>query len=302
MKSSLTQLERRFGIASSTTGFIDGAFEMAGENVLLNVFVPTLGVTSFLSSYQYDTISFTSENNTSFFPCSFNPQDTPMVKGMPRPGFLHTSAMIGPLSGFLLGSLFARLYVDIGFVDTDAKGFIFSSLNSSLVHFAPLPIKLSRGSSMLTFTLYIYESKDLHCCLLFCEVHTDLTKRHETSVPDNGTQLSSFLILDTITITPSDSRWVGAWWMNFLVAGVIALISGIPFLFLPKSLDKKEEACIQKNLDPTESNIENSHGQKPDIQGGMAYSGQLKGEEKIERINHGGERHKEKDEIWQSEH
>ncbi|XP_039188871.1 solute carrier organic anion transporter family member 1B3-like isoform X2 [Crotalus tigris] len=245
MKSSLTQLERRFGIASSTTGFIDGAFEMAGENV----FVPTLGVTSFLSSYQYDTISFTSDNNTSFFPCSFNPQDTPMVKGMPSPdcdhkmvtsyawifvllgnmlrgigetpinplgisyldefsreedvplyiSFLHTSAMIGPLSGFLLGSLFARLYVDIGFVDTD-----------------------------------------------------------------------------TITITPTDSRWVGAWWMNFLVAGVIALISGIPFLFLPKSLDKKEEACIQKNLDPTESNIENSHGQKPDIQGGMAYSGQLK--------------------------
>lgn len=130
---------------------------------------------------------------------------------------------------------------------------------------------------MLTFTLYIYESKDLHCCLLFCEVHTDLTKLRETSVPDNGTQLSSFLILDTITITPTDSRWVGAWWMNFLVAGAITLISGIPFLFLPKSLDKKKEACIQKNLDPTESNIENSHGQKPDSQGGMAYSGQLKG-------------------------
>lgn len=33
-------------------------------------------------------------------------------------GFLHTAAMIGPLCGFLLGSLFARLYVDVGFVDT----------------------------------------------------------------------------------------------------------------------------------------------------------------------------------------
>ncbi|XP_029141321.1 solute carrier organic anion transporter family member 1B3-like [Protobothrops mucrosquamatus] len=261
MKSSLTQLERRFGIASSTTGFIDGAFEMG--NLLVIAFVSYFGAKfhrpkiiafgcfimslgSFLTAlphffmgyYQYDTISFTSDNNTSFLPCSFNPQDSPMVKGMPRPdcdhkmvtsyawifvllgnmlrgigetpinplgisyldefsreedvplyiSFLHTAAMIGPLSGFLLGSLFARLYVDVGFVDTD-----------------------------------------------------------------------------TITITPTDSRWVGAWWMNFLVAGVITLISGIPFLFLPKSLDKKKEACIQKNLDPTESNIENSHEQKPDI-------------------------------------
>lgn len=32
-------------------------------------------------------------------------------------GFLHTTAMIGPLFGFLLGSLLARLYVDVGFVD-----------------------------------------------------------------------------------------------------------------------------------------------------------------------------------------
>lgn len=108
-------------------------------------------------------------------------------------------------------------------------------------------------------------------------MHTDLTKLHETNVPDNGTQLSPFLILDTITISPTDARWVGAWWMGFLVAGVIALISGIPFLFLPKSLDKKEDACIQKNLEPMESNAENSHGQKPDIQGGIADSGQLKG-------------------------
>ncbi|KAM3832819.1 LOW QUALITY PROTEIN: solute carrier organic anion transporter family member 1B3-like [Vipera latastei] len=272
VKSSLTQLERRFGIASSTVGFIDGGFEMGNLLVIafvsyfgakfhrpkiiaLGCFIMSLG--SFLMAlphffmgyYQYDTISFTSDNITSFLPCSFNPQDTPEINGVPRPdcdykmvtsyawifvllgnmlrgigetpitplgisylddfsreedvplyiSFLHTTAMIGPLFGFLLGSLSARLYVDVGFVDTD-----------------------------------------------------------------------------TITITPTDSRWVGAWWMNFLVAGAITLISGIPFLFLPKSLDKKKEACIQKNLDPTESNIENSHGQKPDSQGGMAYSGQLK--------------------------
>uniref|UniRef100_A0A8C5RD03 Solute carrier organic anion transporter family member n=1 Tax=Laticauda laticaudata TaxID=8630 RepID=A0A8C5RD03_LATLA len=269
MKSSFTQLERRFGIASSTAGFIDGGFEMGNLLVIafvsyygakchrpkiiaIGCFIMSLGCFLmalphfFMGYYQYDTISFTSNNISSFSPCILNPQDTLKIKGsdcahkivtsyawifvllgnMLRGigetpitplgisylddfsreedvplyiSLLHTSAMLGPLSGFLLGSVFARLYVDVGFVD-----------------------------------------------------------------------------MDTITISPTDSRWVGAWWMNFLVAGVIILISGIPFLFLPKSLDKKEDACIQKNLDPMENSSENSHGQKPDIQSGMANSGQLK--------------------------
>ncbi|NXK78578.1 SO1C1 protein, partial [Amazona guildingii] len=74
---------------------------------------------------------------------------------------LHTIAMLGPMFGFLLGSLCARLYVDIGFVD-----------------------------------------------------------------------------LGSITITPQDSRWVGAWWLGFLIGGVISLLAAIPFCFLPKSLKK----------------------------------------------------------------
>ncbi|XP_013929638.1 PREDICTED: solute carrier organic anion transporter family member 1B3-like, partial [Thamnophis sirtalis] len=271
MKSTITQLERRFGIPSSTAGFIDGSFEIG--NLLVIAFVSYFGAKFhrpkiiafgcfimslgsflmalphfFMGYYQYDTIAFTSNNISSFSPCLLNPQDSPKIKGMPRLdcdhkivtsyawifvllgnllrgigetpitplgisylddfsreedvplyiSFLHTSAMVGPLSGFLLGSVFARLYVDIGFVD-----------------------------------------------------------------------------MDTITISPTDSRWVGAWWMGFLIAGVLALISGIPFLFLPKSLDKMENACIQKSLDPMESNTESSHEQKPDIQGGMADSGQL---------------------------
>lgn len=42
--------------------------------------------------------------------------------------------------------------------------------------------------------------------------------------------------IETITITPSDSRWVGAWWLGYLIAGVITLLSAIPFWFLPRSL------------------------------------------------------------------
>ncbi|NWR67748.1 SO1C1 protein, partial [Bucorvus abyssinicus] len=78
---------------------------------------------------------------------------------------LHTIAMLGPMFGFLLGSLCAKLYVDIGFVD-----------------------------------------------------------------------------LESITITPQDSRWVGAWWLGFLISGVTSFLAAIPFCFLPKSLKKPEEA------------------------------------------------------------
>ncbi|NWV80827.1 SO1C1 protein, partial [Dasyornis broadbenti] len=82
---------------------------------------------------------------------------------------LHTIAMMGPMFGFLLGSLCAKLYVDVGFVDS--------------------------GS---------------------------------------------------ISITPQDSRWVGAWWLGFLIAGAASFLSAIPFCFLPKSLKKLGEAKKDK--------------------------------------------------------
>uniref|UniRef100_A0A8C5ML84 Solute carrier organic anion transporter family member n=1 Tax=Leptobrachium leishanense TaxID=445787 RepID=A0A8C5ML84_9ANUR len=87
------------------------------------------------------------------------PENTPLYLAC-----LHTVALFGPMTGFMLGSYLAALYVDIGFVD-----------------------------------------------------------------------------VDSISITPRDIRWVGAWWLGFLVAGVITLLSGIPFCFLPKSLEKNDE-------------------------------------------------------------
>ncbi|KAG9345861.1 hypothetical protein JZ751_009017 [Albula glossodonta] len=74
-------------------------------------------------------------------------------------GCVQTISIIGPVFGYLLGSLCAKIYVDIGFVD-----------------------------------------------------------------------------MESITITPGDARWVGAWWLGYLIAGVITLLSAIPFWFLPKSL------------------------------------------------------------------
>uniref|UniRef100_A0A8C6VNB3 Solute carrier organic anion transporter family member n=1 Tax=Naja naja TaxID=35670 RepID=A0A8C6VNB3_NAJNA len=190
MKSSFTQLERRFGIASSTAGFIDGGFEMGNLLVIafvsyfgakchrpkiiaIGCFIMSLGncdhkiVTSYAWIFVLLGNLLRGIGETPITPLGISylddfsrEEDVPLYISNDQ-----NASMFGPLSGFLLGSVFARLYVDVGFVDVDA-----------------------------------------------------------------------------ITISPTDSRWVGAWWMNFLVAGVVTLISGIPFLFLPKSLDKKEDA------------------------------------------------------------
>ncbi|NXO03828.1 SO1A5 protein, partial [Rhinopomastus cyanomelas] len=46
---------------------------------------------------------------------------------------------------------------------------------------------------------------------------------------------------EDITITATDARWVGAWWLGILICGLLNLLAGIPFCFLPKSLVKEGE-------------------------------------------------------------
>ncbi|NXC39454.1 SO1A2 protein, partial [Penelope pileata] len=44
-----------------------------------------------------------------------------------------------------------------------------------------------------------------------------------------------------ITITPTDARWVGAWWLGVLICALVNLLAGVPFWFLPRSLVKEGE-------------------------------------------------------------
>ncbi|MBN3276523.1 SO1C1 protein, partial [Polyodon spathula] len=48
-----------------------------------------------------------------------------------------------------------------------------------------------------------------------------------------------FVDLGSIAISMKDSRWVGAWWLGFIVAGGTSLVSAFPFFFLPKTLPKE---------------------------------------------------------------
>lgn len=46
---------------------------------------------------------------------------------------------------------------------------------------------------------------------------------------------------ESVAITPNDARWVGAWWIGFLISSGLMFISAIPFWFLPRSPLRPEE-------------------------------------------------------------
>ncbi|XP_053833657.1 solute carrier organic anion transporter family member 1C1 isoform X1 [Vidua macroura] len=191
LKSTITQIERRFDIPSSLVGVIDGSFEIG--NLLIIILVSYFGAKLhrpriigagclimsagtfliampqfFMGRYRYERFPSTVNSTVSLSPCLQDKGQTPLSaleksQAKINAGCVQTVAIIGPIFGFLLGSLCAKLYVDIGFVD-----------------------------------------------------------------------------LDGVAISPKDARWVGAWWLGYLIAGVISVLAGIPFWFLPKHLPKPE--------------------------------------------------------------
>uniref|UniRef100_A0A8C0F5P6 Solute carrier organic anion transporter family member n=1 Tax=Bubo bubo TaxID=30461 RepID=A0A8C0F5P6_BUBBB len=56
---------------------------------------------------------------------------------------------------------------------------------------------------------------------------------------------------EEITITVTDARWVGAWWLGILICALLNLLVGIPFWFLPKSLVKEGETNEPEEMSKT---------------------------------------------------
>ncbi|KAK4829937.1 hypothetical protein QYF61_007660 [Mycteria americana] len=196
LKSTITQIERRFDIPSSLVGVIDGSFEIG--NLLIILLVSYFGAKLhrpriigagclimsagtfliamphfFMGQYRYERFPSTINSTVSISPCLQDESQTPLsaleksqakinagcekeagssmwiyvllgnlLRGIGETpiqplgityiddyaieenaalyiGCVQTVAIIGPIFGFLLGSLCAKLYVDIGFVDLD---------------------------------------------------------------------------------------------------------------------------------------------------------------------------------------
>uniref|UniRef100_A0A4W3J2I0 Kazal-like domain-containing protein n=1 Tax=Callorhinchus milii TaxID=7868 RepID=A0A4W3J2I0_CALMI len=215
MKSSITQIERRFGVPSSFIGLIDGSFEIG--NLLVVTAVSYFGakhhrpqiigaglliVSLVFSSHLFDLEWPVCVSKMNILVLLGN-----LLRGVGEAPILplgisymddhskeenlafYPVALIGPIFGFLLGSFCAKLFVDIGFVNQYG-----------------------------------------------------------------------------LTITPNDARWVGAWWLGFLIAGVLIIIAAIPLFFFPKSMPSKgERKKIEKSIPQTTEVTQSGSNQQSTI-------------------------------------
>ncbi|XP_039359759.1 solute carrier organic anion transporter family member 1B3-like isoform X2 [Mauremys reevesii] len=242
MKSSITQIERRFDIPSSVAGLIDGSFEMG--NLLVLAFVSYFGAKFhrpkiialgccimsagsiltamphfFMGYYKYETASHAvlSVNSTSSLsPCSVDQNVTGVSETLseqPDSDCVKAAASyiwIYVLLGNLLRGVGESPITPLGisYLDDFAKE-----------EDTPFYIACLHTVAMIGPIIgYLLGSL---CASLYVDI--------------------GFVDLGSITITPKDSRWVGAWWLGFIIAGITNLIAAIPFCFLPKSLKKQKE-------------------------------------------------------------
>uniref|UniRef100_A0A3Q2X347 Solute carrier organic anion transporter family member n=1 Tax=Haplochromis burtoni TaxID=8153 RepID=A0A3Q2X347_HAPBU len=227
MKSSITQIERRFDLSSTHIGLIDGSFEMgnllflavvshfgaklhrprliAAGCFLMAVGAFLTGLTHFFMGryrYKYDTVIQVFQNdNLSIISslCHYAACVRDSGSSMWIYVFLGNALRgIGETPVTPLG---------ISYIDDFAKA------ENSPFYIACLQTITLLGP-MFGFLLGSY------CARLYVDI--------------------GYVDMESVTITPKDSRWVGAWWMGFLVSSGLLLISSIPFWFLPRSMPKQE--------------------------------------------------------------
>uniref|UniRef100_A0A673ZCQ5 Solute carrier organic anion transporter family member n=1 Tax=Salmo trutta TaxID=8032 RepID=A0A673ZCQ5_SALTR len=247
MKSSVTQIERRFDIPSSLIGVIDGSFEIG--NLLVIAFVSYFGAKlhrprligigclimaagAFLTAlphffqgqYVYETtLSHTPEENTteSILPCLAN-----------------TSHLV--INDQSTAASKAACEKEAG-----SSMWIYVFLGNMLRGIGETPV-MPLGVSYLDD----YARKENTAIYLACLQTVGILG------PVFGFMFGSFCAkiyvdigsvdLESISINHKDSRWVGAWWLGFLVSGFLMLLAGIPFWFLPNTLAKQCKSPSKK--------------------------------------------------------
>uniref|UniRef100_W5NE99 Solute carrier organic anion transporter family member n=1 Tax=Lepisosteus oculatus TaxID=7918 RepID=W5NE99_LEPOC len=264
MKSSITQIERRFDIPSSLIGVIDGSFEMG--NLLVIAFVSYFGAKLhrprligagcllmalgsfctalphfFMGHYQYETsIEHSSNLTVNTSPCLANQSNT--IKDTSSPDGpkaeceqeVGSSMWIYVFLGNMLRGIGETPIMPLGLSYLDD----FSQEENTAFYIACLQTIFLLGP-VFGFLLGSL------CAKLYVDI--------------------GFVNLDSVTISPRDARWVGAWWLGFFVSSAIMLFAGIPFWFLPKSLPNPEE---EKENAGKQEQAESESLQPQDVSGG----------------------------------
>ncbi|KAI5158776.1 solute carrier organic anion transporter family member 1A2 [Manis pentadactyla] len=245
MNSMLTQIERQFNIPTSLVGFINGSFEIG--NLLLIIFVSyfgmklhrpimigvgcmVMGLGCFLQSlphflmdrYEYEsTVSVSGNLSSNSFLCMedriqiFRPTEDPSECVKEAKSLMWVYVLVGNIIRGIGETPIMPL--GLSYIEDFAK-----SENS------PFYIGLIETGAIIGPLIGLLLAS-------FCaNVYVD----------------TGFVDTDNLTITPTDTRWVGAWWFGFLICAAVNVLTAIPFFFLPKTLPKEgleDDADIIKN-------------------------------------------------------
>ncbi|XP_069000074.1 solute carrier organic anion transporter family member 2B1 [Embiotoca jacksoni] len=234
MKSSISTIERRYGLSSQKAGFL-AAFNEVGNTVLI-VFVSFLGsrvhrpryigggallaclasllmaMPHFLSgAYHYtDRVSSSSDNSSGLCQSGSSVTTVPSNQTCAEQDS-PAQQMVYPL--LLLG----QLLLGIGAVPIQPFGISyiddFASRKNSPLYLGILLAVTSIGPALGFIT-------GAFMLRYYVDFNT-LTK-------------------DQIKLDPKDLRWVGAWWLGFLVASCLLFLTALPYLFFPRNMPKED--------------------------------------------------------------
>uniref|UniRef100_A0A8C5ZW59 Solute carrier organic anion transporter family member n=1 Tax=Marmota marmota marmota TaxID=9994 RepID=A0A8C5ZW59_MARMA len=234
MNSMLTQIERQFNIPTSLVGFINGSFEIG--NLLLIIFVSyfgtklhrpimigvgcvVMGLGCFLISlphflmnrYEYEsTVSVSSNLSSNSFLCMENGNQTSRPTQDPSECVKEVKSLmwVYVLVGNIIRGIGETPIMPLGisYIEDFAK-----SENS------PLYIGFIETGAIIGPLIGLLLAS--FCANIYVDTGSVNT--------------------DALTITPTDTRWVGAWWFGFLICAGVNVLTAIPFFFLPKTLPKE---------------------------------------------------------------
>ncbi|XP_046729061.1 solute carrier organic anion transporter family member 1C1 isoform X3 [Silurus meridionalis] len=236
MKSTITQLERRFDIPSYLIGIIDGSFEIG--NLLVIAFVSYFGAKLhrpkiiatgcllmslgtfiialphfIVGRYKYETSVRSSVNSThNITPCPASPPRMLSVGNHPST-VLNTGCENESNLSMWIYVLLGNILRGIGETPVQPLGISYID-DHAMEDNAAFYIGFVQTISVIG-PVFGYLLGSL-CAKLYVDI--------------------GFVNMEGITITPGDARWVGAWWLGYLIAGFITLLSAVPLWFMPKSL------------------------------------------------------------------
>uniref|UniRef100_A0AAQ5Z796 Kazal-like domain-containing protein n=1 Tax=Amphiprion ocellaris TaxID=80972 RepID=A0AAQ5Z796_AMPOC len=211
MKSSISTIERRYGLSSQKSGLL-AAFNEVGNTVLI-VFV------SFFGSRVH------------------------------RPRFIGGGALLAGVASLMMATphFLSGKYDygdDISSSSDNSSGLCQSESSSA----APLSNQSCQQqespAQQVAYPLLLLAQ------LLLGVASVPIQPFGISYIDDHASRRNSPLYLDQITLDSKDLRWVGAWWLGFLVASCLLFITAMPYFFFPRTMTRESKPDSKQQTKP----------------------------------------------------